>query len=155
MNIQSKTTYPDFFVLKTKTFQKYILQDIHFRQVAIISVLGDDKVHSFNSSTLPKSFFAVEISGMCLPYVKNLQLDQWICFFCMLQNTQNYWDYFIFTNNADLREIINIIISLFKVDKHTKRKKKKTRKKIDVNLEHREHLATTQNKKKKKKHSAN
>ena len=38
-----------------------------------------------------------------------------------------------------------IIISLFKVDKHTK---------IDVNLEHREHLATTQNKK-KKKHSAN
>ena len=125
MNIHSKTTYPDFFVLKTKTFQKYILQDIHFRQVAIISVLGDDKVHSFNSSTLPKSFFAVEISGMCLPYVKNLQLDQWICFFCMLQNTQNYWDYFIFTNNADLREIIIIIISLFKVDKHTKRKKKK------------------------------
>ena len=49
-----------------------------------------------------------------------------------------------------------IIISLFKVDKHTKRKrkKKKTRKKIDVNLEHREHVATTQNKK-KKKHSAN
>ena len=41
------------------------------------------------------------------------------------------------------------IISLFKVDKHTKRKKKKTRKKIDVNLEHPEHVATTQNKKKK------
>ena len=38
------------------------------------------------------------------------------------------------------------VISLFKVDKHTKRK--------DVNLEHREHVATTQNKK-KKKHSAN
>ena len=36
--------------------------------------------------------------------------------------------------------IIIIIISLFKVDKHTK---------IDVNLEHREHLATTQNNKKK------
>ena len=35
------------------------------------------------------------------------------------------------------------IISLFKVDKHTKKKKK------DINLEHREHLATTQNKKKK------
>ena len=34
----------------------------------------------------------------------------------------------------------NIIISLFKVDRHTK---------IDVNLEHREHLATTQNNKKK------
>ena len=47
--------------------------------------------------------------------------------------------------------IIITIISLFKVDKH-KRKKKKTRKKIDVNLEHREHLATMQN---KKKHSAN
>ena len=44
---------------------------------------------------------------------------------------------------------IIIVISLFKVDKHTKRKKE-TRKKIDVNLEHREHLATTQNKKKRK-----
>ena len=44
--------------------------------------------------------------------------------------------------------VIIIIISLFKVDNHTK-KKKKTRKKIDVNLEHREHLATTQNNKKK------
>ena len=33
------------------------------------------------------------------------------------------------------------------------KKKKKTRKKIDVNLEHPEHVATTQNK--KKKHSAN
>ena len=43
--------------------------------------------------------------------------------------------------------IIITIISLFKVDKHTKRKKK-TPKKIDVNLEHHEHLATMQNKKK-------
>ena len=47
-------------------------------------------------------------------------------------------------NDVSSLPIIIIIISLFKVDKHTK---------IDVNLEHREHLATTQNK--KKKHSAN
>ena len=52
--------------------------------MAIISVLEDDKVHSFNSSTLPKNFFAVEISGMCLPYVKNLQLDhsEFVFFVC-------------------------------------------------------------------------
>ena len=43
-------------------------------------------------------------------------------------------------NDVSSLPIIIIIISLFKVDKHTK---------IDVNLEHREHLATTQNKKKK------
>ena len=42
-------------------------------------------------------------------------------------------------NDVSSLPIIIIIISLFKVDKHTK---------IDVNLEHREHLATTQNKKK-------
>ena len=52
------------------------------------------------------------------------------------------------TSTYRSRLSITIIISLFKVDKHTKRKKKKkTRKKIDLNLEHREHLATTQNKK--------
>ena len=41
------------------------------------------------------------------------------------------------------------LLSLYlKLTNIQKRKKKKTRKKIDVNLEHREHLATTQNKKK-------
>ena len=59
----------------------------------------------------------------------------------------------IFRNTFIFSKGIDIIISLFKVEKHTKRKKKKTHKKIDVNLEHREHLPTTQNK--KKKHSAN
>ena len=56
-----------------------------------------------------------------------------------------------FYGNYYVHLCVYIIISLFKVDKHTKRrKKKKNLKKIDVNLEHREHLATTQNKKKKK-----
>ena len=48
--------------------------------------------------------------------------------------------------------LLSLYLKLTNIQKEGK--KKKTLKKIDVNLEHREHLATTQNKK-KKKHSAN
>ena len=55
------------------------------------------------------------------------------------------------TVDLELYELL-LLLSLYLKLTNIQKRKKKTRKKIDVNLEHREHLATTQN---KKKHSAN
>ena len=44
--------------------------------------------------------------------------------------------------------LLSLYLKLTNIQKQ--KKKEKTRKKIDVNLEHREHVATTQNNKKKK-----
>ena len=50
-----------------------------------------------------------------------------------------------------LLNLLLLLLSLYLklTDIQKEKKKKKTREKIDVNLEHREHLATTQNKIKK------
>ena len=45
--------------------------------------------------------------------------------------------------------VLLLLLSLYLKLTNIQKRKKKARKKIDVNLEHREHLATTQNKKKK------
>ena len=55
------------------------------------------------------------------------------------------------TVDLELYELL-LLLSLYLKLTNIQKRKKKARKKIDVNLEHREHLATTQS---VKKHSAN
>ena len=49
------------------------------------------------------------------------------------------------TVDLELYELL-LLLSLYLKLTNIQKRKKKTRKKIDVNLEHREHVATTQNK---------